>query len=564
MRWWRRAWPYSAYAQLLRRSLGRWAERSVVAAPIAVVCAAVARVAGNTFVSYLSPAMRLAVPALVFVLVLLMGLLPQAYGRSWRAPWHGALVALLLCGLSWPLWNRPSNEALVSVAADSRKVPRIILLVVDTLRRDAVSAFGGEVKTPEMDRLASDSVVFTNAYSPAPWTFPAVVSLMTGVHPFVHGGLRPYRVIPPMLPTLAELLAEQGYAAHSIGHNPFLGDLRGLGTGGQRGFPAPRFAPRAQGPHLLVSPWMYEVFHRELSSYFTTREIGDMASDWIGGTQESDFFLWVHFFDPHLPLRPESEYLRRTRGEDSPWTSLEYRDIAEQKGRLAEQASAIRDLYSAEVLGVDAAIGNILETLRENGLYEDSLIILTSDHGEEFWEHGGMEHGHTLYNELLAVPLLIKLPAGQGYTVVEDAVSISDVFPTVLEMVGTEFDSTMLTARDLAPYWSRDSEQLQARPIVSTGIDGSRQADAVLFDGYKYIRWRRSGREELYDLGQDAAEANNVAVAYPELAQRGAALIEKQKDDADDLRQRWGLHANHERDFDQTGLHILRTLGYLK
>ena len=549
-----------------RSAFGRHAGRLALGAPLAATLVLGAKLAGNLIAPSPCPSM------------VLRGLLGLAIGASsllgaaWLHSLHrtalvriyATLVAALLGGLSWPLWGGPSRAEIPRLAEKPLHVPRVILITVDTLRRDAISAFGGDTTTPHIDALAAESLVFSNAYSPSSWTLPSMVSLVTGLDPRVHGVITEHSLMPASVRTLAELLGERGYATHSIGYNPFLSQLRGPGSGVQQGFETQRFAPAAQGPLTLVSDWLFQVFPSDLDYFFTTRQIGESAADWISTHSGWSFFLWAHFFDPHLPYGPDVEFLDRTRSTSSSRTFFAYAETNAPERYSDEELRGIRDLYDAEVLSVDHQVGRILEVLRARDLYEDSLIILTSDHGDEFREHGDFDHGQSLYEELLAVPLLIKLPRARRHARLDARVSTTDLFPTILDLTGTQYNADILTAETLTPYWAQAAGPIPAREIFGAGSPGSRHSDSVLFGKYKYLSLKNGARGELYDLVADPYERNNISVARADLVEQGKGLLERRGQQTAEVRRIWNLTAAPQPAFDRSTSHILKSAGYLQ
>ncbi|HJX28923.1 MAG TPA: sulfatase, partial [Thermoanaerobaculia bacterium] len=394
-------------------------------------------------------------------------------------------------------------------------VPRVLLLSIDTLRPDALSSFGGrEIRTPHLDALAGDSLSFTRAYSSASWTLPAMGSVMTGVSPRVHGALHTRSRVPDGLPTLAETLRRAGYRTAAFVASTVLGPPANLTQGFDEYHPYP-------GPWLGRSLGA-TVLRGRLSRFRLDEapppELTDDVADWLGARSETPFFLWVHFFDPHAPYGPPPRYLENPEGR----TRFEgWDEEAIRAGTwvpTAAERDRIRQLYLGEVRWVDDAVGRLLGELRRRKLYDDTLIVLVSDHGEEFWEHDSYGHGHTLYDELLHVPLLVKLPRSERIGRIATPASTASIFSTVLDACSLP----------LPPGYPAAGSLLRPagdRPLHALGLNRFEDRQAVRFGRFKYIRWTTSGREEIYDLQRDPREKENLAASSPADLAEGRRLL---------------------------------------
>ena len=223
----------------------------------------------------------------------------------------------------------------------------------------------------------------------------------------------------------------------------------------------------------------------------------------------------------------------------------------------------LRKLYEGEVRYVDAEVGELLNYLKSQGLYENSLIVLTSDHGEEFWEHGGYHHGRTLYNESLRVPLIIKLPNSEVKGRVSEAVSNECILPTVLELCRIGYDSAGMSGDSLSHLWSGESMDERQKALFSKATHGDRNCEMVLFENRKYIRWPSSGKEEFYDLEKDPHELENLFEQKKQEVVQAKKLLREWAEDAERIRKYYGLQAAEKVELDAQTLKQLRTLGYV-
>jgi len=220
---------------------------------------------------------------------------------------------------------------------------------------------------------------------------------------------------------------------------------------------------------------------------------------------------------------------------------------------------------------VDHEIGQFLSTLERLDLFDPALIVVTSDHGEEFWEHGGFEHGHALNNEVIGVPLIIKPPKSpqassfQGRRV-DSPVSIESVRTTILDVVGAPAgDPDLPLARSLVPYWAASQPEDSSDPIISGAVRYFGQQLSVVRGRYKYIRHLEEGREELYDLVSDPSESDNQALSQPELTRELAEILDQEIERSQQVAEKLGIGQNTSKShMDKETEQELRSLGYIE
>jgi arylsulfatase A-like enzyme len=303
--------------------------------------------------------------------------------------------------------------ALIAVLAVACSVgptpPNVVLIVIDTLRADHLGSYGYPLDTsPNFDRLASESLKFNYAISPAPWTSPSMASLFTGYYPTAHGvtqhvarGRMPDDAISPDLVTLAEVFREGGYTTSGITANAWVSDARGYDQG-------------------------FDSF--DTIDYSTAQVVNTLAFKHLELIQQAQpFFLYVHYMDPHPPLSAPPKLTQ---------IALQlHAALPPDKAIRSHQIEKIA-AYDAEIFFLDHYLGEFLEHLKLAGLYDDMVIAVVADHGYPFNEHGVDTHGFKLHNEDTHVPLLLKLPGRSGE--VDQTVSTIDVFPTLARFVGLE------------------------------------------------------------------------------------------------------------------------------
>lgn len=420
---------------------------------------------------------------------------------------------------------------------------RILLVTIDTLRADALSCYRAQTPgTPAIDALAGDSVVFHQARSAAPWTLPSLASAMTGVSPQVHLATQLWDRVPDRLTTIAEVLRRAGYRTAALVSSPLLRRAAHLDQGFQE----------------------YTAFPGETGTKpADPDQLAGTASGWIRKQSQEKYFLWLHFYDPHTPYEPPAAYLQGMEPPPGMRRDLTVDEHLAIRLRKHDPSPAerewIRQLYRAEVRWVDAAVGSLIADLKRSGQYEDTLIVLLSDHGDELWDHGLVGHGHTLYEELLRVPFLVKLPGPSRRGDVETPVSIASLAATILDLAGKPFPAGYPAARSLTPLLR--GETVVPEPLLSTGLQRVEEKTALLFGGFKLIRGETRGRLELYDLARDPTETADLAASNPEKTAEGAKLLDGFQAESD--RDRKSLGIRRERaPLDPEAEKRLRSLGY--
>ena len=440
-------------------------------------------------------------------------------------------------------------------------VRQVILITIDTLRRDALSCHNPQTaQTPYIDAFADDSVVFTAAYSSSPWTLPSITSIMTGLPTLGHLVQEPRSRLAEEFPTLAEYMRDAGYVTAALVENIFLGPRWNL----KKGFLDYDHFPK---------PWPGDALGCRLLDYFFpskyprggTRNLTRLARHWIEQNRQRDFFLWIHFIDPHVPYSPPRHLLPDTPPPQ--WIGYSFDRSAEIRGGrvLSEQErSWLRQLYLAETQFVDQNVGSFLDALKDLNLYDDALIILTSDHGEEFWEHGGYEHGHSVYEEVITVPLMVKTPGSTSNRKVSARVSNRLITPTVLDLCKIDHQDRCYASRSLRPLWEGEASPDQGGVVFSSGALYYEEKEAFIFDDHKYVHLPASRREELYNLRADPGETTNIVRTSPEMARKGRTLLEEARAEFAKVRACYGVRNTEGPDLSPETRRGLRSLGYIQ
>lgn len=448
------------------------------------------------------------------------------------------------------------------------KIKHVILITVDTLRADFVSAFDNRAaSTPHIDGLADDGLVFTQTISPAPWTLPSLSSLMTGLSPDVHLTKKPGSKLPDNLQTLAGYMRDNGYFTGAIVFNPYLKLSHGMSQGFLHYDVYPKTVMGNSFGARLLKRLFPRRFRQDTREDITSDVLTNLAIDWLKSNQGKDYFLWVHYLDPHMPYAPPDEFLPKGKAPATIGTKFAGSSGDIRGGFFVPSLSErewIRKLYGGAVRYADKSVGRLLDALKQLNIYDDSLIILTADHGDEFWEHGSFEHGHSLYNELLHVPLIIKLPLSSSKGRIDHIVPTHSVMPTVLDLCGITYDREHLSTASLSPLWGNNPKTFDERLIVSSALLYNEAREALIFNGLKYTNYLVTNREELYDLNRDPKEQFNIANVSPDLINKARDIMTKYHAQVKGLRDYYQIGKGMEIKLDQKTLQELKSLGYVK
>jgi arylsulfatase A-like enzyme len=419
---------------------------------------------------------------------------------------------------------------LIAAPLRAQDRPNLLILSIDTLRADHLSCYGYErPTTPSIDQIARNGTRFAAARSVAPWTLPSFASMFTGRYPTRHGagaegpvrsiGERPPRILALDIPTLAEVLGRSGYRTHAITSNPY------LQLGPLRGFAAPIVkAVRAD-------------------------RIGALTREWLGRKAgEEPWYLWVHFNDPHEPTMAADAQLESIgvgadviddphRKDLERWGAREKDTYLGKRASETEADALLRTkiaLYDAAIRQVDTEIGRILETLQRRGVLRHTLVVVVSDHGEEFldhaeegmaWQHDprgiwGIGHGHTLFEEQLHVPLIMMGPRNAPDRVIAEQFPLTELMPTLLSMLRVPLPAGMDGKDRVA--WMAD-RQRSPIPMAAENIAYGPDWIAWLDGRHKLIADRLGRPQAFYDLREDPYELHNL-VAEVDSLESGVAL----------------------------------------
>ncbi len=437
------------------------------------------------------------------------------------------------------------------------RLQNVILVSIDSLRADHLGCYGYPKETsPNLDAFSRSACLFEQAITQAPWTLPAHASLLTAKYPITHGVDRSRRRLAGTAKTLAVWLKEEGYYTGAVVSGPFMKKLYGF----DRGF-------HEYDDELAVVDNPHSVI--------TSPRIHEKTVNFLDRNAHRPFFLFLHLWDVHYDYNPPAPYVRffdpDYRG------SLDARDYEHNNtvhaGMDPRDLEHLKALYDGEIRLVDEHLGMLFKELKRRKLMRETLFVITADHGDEFFEHGGKGHSHSLYEELAHVPPIIRCPGGGGGggRRIDRPVALIDVAPTVLDLVGFDPARKGMEGRSLkslmedqdawrdVPIWS---ETRRARK-QKNGIRG-RTARAMRLGRFKGIHYEEKGiRPEIYeqyDLEEEPGEQvslrmdRRLAIDFPDFPERLSAWVkEKERKHPRDQNAR----------IDPKTLEILRSLGYI-
>jgi arylsulfatase A-like enzyme len=472
----------------------------------------------------------------------------------------GVLVAIIAAGIWWLLRDQP--------------VPRdtpVIIYLVDTLRADRLGVYGyvSRPTSPVIDAMAADSVVFDEAYAPAPWTLSSVASLITSTYPCEHGVLTERHKLDPAQTTLTQRLVKVGYSAFGRYANLFVGPISGLDRG-------------------------FEDFEQTTDDWANT---GAHIEALLAKVAPGDpFYLYIHTVEPHDPFRIPTEDIlkfghvsideRQVYGQanhdyleafHANWTAgepLGTTDASQEIRQAAQVLEGMREtidlLYDAAVLHADSNLGDLIDRLQRRGVWDKAIFIFLSDHGEEFDDHGGWFHEQSVYDELVRVPLVIHFPDGKfGGQRLRAPVSLVDIMPTIFDYLGRPELCEDCRGNSLMPRIQGAAVDTAQADVLSMRDDhrmyepswaegrGNRNV-VVRRDQWKAIWNADTDSMELYSLDTDPGEQLDLSTEEPELTARFQHQAESWLEAC-----RADSFSPEDNELDETTKEQLRALGYL-
>jgi arylsulfatase A-like enzyme len=474
--------------------------------------------------------------------------------------WQGGVVAFLVVlaiAGGFASAARPSSSVGTAAGIPPSLVdrPNVILIGLDALRADRLGCYGYKEITPRMDALAADGVRYDRTTVQSSWTKPSFATILTSLYPSAHRAVSKSDRLPRSVTTLAQVLGAAGYRTGGFANNINIAPHFGFDQGfDEYQFLAPdyHFGASASSSQLAI----YQIARRvraKLSGghlrfqdfYQDAAVVNREAMAWLKANRENRFFLFLHYMEPHDPYF------------EHPYSGRGYARASNQNPDPA-LAPTFSELYDGEVRYLDEHLGQLFDWLKAEGMYDQTLIVLTSDHGEEFQDHGGWWHGQTLYEEQIWVPLIIKYPGNaRAGTTVTDLVCSLDIAPTILGATGLAIPETMMGRSLWSPtdpprsVFAEEDHEGNVLRSLQTGTDKLILANPDNPRGLPTTA--------LFSLERDPGEQDNVADQFPAIVSEMTAWLNQ----AEAFAQGHAVQAEAV-EIDPQVEERLRSLGYIE
>ena len=439
--------------------------------------------------------------------------------------------------------------------------PNIIILLLDTARAQSFAGYGyARPTSPHIDALAAESTVYEQAIAPGCWSLPSQISLLTGMFPAKHGAHELHLSYDHRYPMLPEVLREAGYHTLGISPNSWMSDEFGGTHGFEHYLKLWQYRPTVPSPPMQASGvgvwldrklqrWYWRhVFPRRNHAQQVNRHLRALVT-----RTPEPFFLYAIYWDMHLPYAAQERYASRWLPAGVNWRQAQSvnRDplkyLAGQISMSEEDFAVLQGCYDGALASLDAEIGALVAWLRQRGTLDRTLLIITSDHGENIGDHGLMSHAYSLHDTLIHVPLIVRYPAlfppGQRVT---QQVQLTDLFPTILDVLGLDApqvrqelqgvsllapspdtqEERLAYAEMLAPHPSMAALNRRTGSPEHTPHPAFDRALRCLRTPATKVIWASDGNHALYDLRLDPHETTNLYAQEPQFAQEYLDLLE--------------------------------------
>lgn len=416
-------------------------------------------------------------------------------------------------------------------------IKNVILITVDALRADHIGYMGyNKSTTPNIDDFANECIVFKRAYANGPFTRPSFISILSSTYPLMYDG---YFKLSRHRPVVQSTITKNGIQTGAIHSNTYLSRYYGYNRGFNYFYDS--FGKKIKKKtylrrlkkslikkirkkstiHNLMKKIYYMFNEKKKRPYEIAESITKKSMKFLKENKENRFFLWTHYMDPHYPYNPPS-YIGNI-----PPKKEKLNKIKKGNGYSPKDKEPLINLYDGEIRYTDFWIEKLLDELKNLELLKNTAIIITADHGEEFFEHGDIHHPSKLYNELLHVPLLVYHPNMKSKKV-KTPVELLDISPTILDILNLEYPKSflgesLLQKRDFSPVISEVSNETN-----NWEIDLDVRKTSCIIGDWKYIMGQKNNNE-LYNLKNDSLEQNNLVGSHPKLEDELKTVIQKHR-----------------------------------
>jgi arylsulfatase len=391
--------------------------------------------------------------------------------------------------------------------------PNIILIVVDALRADHLSCYGYHRRTsPNLDRLAEESVLFESAFAASPSTVGSIPSILSGLYPSLHGTGVDGNVLNlnKAISMLPEVLKKAGYTTVGFNTNPYMASKHGYDKG--------------YVSYFDLFPSQRKTFSKRK---ICSKEVNKEIAKWLEDCGQQPFFMWVHYLDSHGPFFPREPYFSQYSSTKPQEQVIDFKENLEQIYTRFTKEPDLKDTqkrellvncYDSEIAYFDENFAGLVDSLRRCGLFDNTMLIVTADHGEGFWEHGVWGHPMTMYDVNIHVPLLIRyLPFGCIGKTISKQVRNIDIFPTVLDILNMPPDR-YVSGVSLLPYVEDESSAPEVAVVSEGGGIKGISVDFYIDRVYslrtptcKYVKNVTQNQKQLFQLQDDPLELKNLA-----------------------------------------------------
>lgn len=457
------------------------------------------------------------------------------------------------------------NATKIEVLVDSEILkgkPNILWIVTDTVRADHLSSYGYERNTtPNIDRIASEGILYENAISTAPWTLPSHASMFTGMFPSKHGADAEHLWLDDGFQTIAEVLRLHGYKTFAYSNNPFISHRNNTAQGFDtlKATAGKRYEGMELAERLRIHRAVRFV-QKNLRMDQGAQSTNKVVKSWItdANQTEAPFFIFINYMEAHDPYQPPKSYAEPYLSKSISFSEameVNQDEAATISGKVQisdKDLDVLRALYDGEISYLDFRIGQLVDYLRELNILDNTVLIINADHGENFGDHNLMEHILCVYDTLLHVPLVIRYPAlFEAGSRVGEQVQLTDIYPTILDIVGIDWDSEEIQGFSLLRKWEERERKFAIAEHAVWGwwlsklSETNRQFDVSAYarrlmtirtEEFKYI-WASNRQDELYNIRQDSGELNNLIEARPEKASELRALLKEWLNSFENYRQ---------------------------
>jgi arylsulfatase len=480
-------------------------------------------------------------------------------------------ILLIITGFISPQ-IKSKNEMLNKFETYKDKIdeqPNFIIIIFDALRPDHLRCYNETAQElKHFDKFADEELTFTNAFTSAPWTTPSMMSMLTSTYATVHRCFNFSTALSPSILTIQEILKSVGYETSAVIANPSIYYKFGF----SRGFDNFYEFGDIKYLEFFKNTRIYYLLKRVIVALGPNFGFTTDTTSWCTKTtistihkHNNPFFMWVHYLDPHSPYKPPEQYITDGYGKTRDET-IEYLN---EKGYFIELDNApendreyILNLYDAEINYLNDELGKLLSVLKQEELWDNSFIFITSDHGEAFLEHGYYGHGNSHYSEIARIPLLAHIPPRYNKAdlmEINQPVSLIDFAPTFLDILNIP-ELSQFSGKSFLPVIS--DKQMPDREIFIDTTTEEEEADkTIYFNNYSALFNSRTGELEVYDLKIDPYQKNDISDKENEISRKLLDKILKWIDEMENQRKLYGEGKSV--GLDDESLEEIRGLGYI-